>query len=140
VASLERARGRGLADGSGEEAMKSRVALACVVMLMGVLLVGGVAFAKNFDGTAKADEITGTRKHDEIRGLGGDDRLSGSGGPDLIYGGEDNDRIRGGNGDDRLKANDDNRDRIKCGAGNDIVYADVKDIVFFGCETVRRPM
>jgi Ca2+-binding RTX toxin-like protein len=120
--------------------MKSRLALAGVVMLMGVLLVGGVAFARNFDGTARADEITGTRKHDEIRGLGGDDRLSGSGGPDLIYGGEDNDRIRGGSGNDRLKANDNNRDRIKCGAGDkDIVYADMKDIVFFGCEIVKRP-
>ena len=92
--------------------MRSRLALACVVMLMGVLLVGGVAVAKGFRGTSGPDEILGTKNADTIRGLGGNDRLSGRGGPDEIYGGGGRDKIRGGNGDDVLRAVDGQRDTI----------------------------
>ena len=48
--------------------MRGRLALACVVMLMGMLLIGGVAFAKTFTGTNGPDDITGTKKEDTIRG------------------------------------------------------------------------
>jgi Ca2+-binding RTX toxin-like protein len=124
--------------------MRSRLALVCVVMLMGVLLVGGVAVAKGFRGTSGPDEIVGTKNADTIRGLGGNDRLLGSAGPDEIYGGGGRDTIRGGNGDDRLMAVDGRRDTTYCGDGTDFVYADpdpngpnTLDTVYYGCETVK---
>ena len=124
--------------------MKSRFALACVVMLMGVLLVSGVALAKNFTGTFRDDQISGTKRADTIKGREGNDRLSGRSGPDEIIGGEDHDRIRGGNGNDILRAADGERDHIRCGNGFDRVYADpdrdselnTLDVVYFGCERV----
>lgn len=120
--------------------MRGRLALACVVMLMGMLLIGGVALAKTFTGTNGSDDITGTKREDTIRGREGNDRLAGRGGPDDIHGGEGRDRLFGGNGDDTLRANDDQQDKVDCGRGRDFVYADRSDIVNFGCETVRRPL
>ncbi len=118
--------------------MRGRLALACVVMSIGVFLVGGVALADGFRGTDGRDEISGTDGRDAIRGLGGDDRLSGRSGDDEIYGGGGSDKINGNNGDDRIMADDGRHDTIYCGDGTDYVYADVKDTVYFGCETVRR--
>ena len=97
--------------------MRGRLALACIVMAIGVFLVGGVALAATFRGTS---------------------------GPDEIYGGGGRDTIRGGNGDDRLMAADGRRDTIYCGNGKDFVYADpdpkgpnTLDTVYYGCETVK---
>jgi Ca2+-binding RTX toxin-like protein len=114
-----------------------KLMLACAVMSMAVLLVGGMALAANFRGTDGPDEISGTKRADAIRGLGGNDRLSGSGGDDHVYGGG-SDEIRGNNGDDRLMADDGKEDDVWCGSGTDYVYADVRDTVYYGCETVER--
>ncbi len=65
--------------------------LACVVMSIALLLVGGMALAASFRGTDGPDEISGTKGEDAIRGLGGNDRLSGGG----------SDKIRDNNGADR---------------------------------------
>jgi Ca2+-binding RTX toxin-like protein len=70
-----------------------------------------------------------------MRGLGGNDRLSGSSGDD-VYGGSD--KIRGNNGDDRLMDDDGRYDEVWCGSGTDYAYADVKDTVYYGWETVQR--
>jgi hypothetical protein len=118
--------------------MKKKLMLACVVMLIGVFLVGGMALAASFRGSDGPDEISGTKRADTIRGLGGNDRLSGGGGADRIYGNGGSDKIRGNNGDDRLMADDGNKDDVWCGSGTDYVYADVRDTVYFGCETVQR--
>jgi Ca2+-binding RTX toxin-like protein len=135
-------------DDAGEDAMRGRLALACVVMLIGVLLVGGVALAAGFRGTSGSDEISGTDRKDTIRGLGGDDRLAGRGGDDEIYGGGGKDKINGNNGDDRIMAADGKRDVIRCGSGRDYVYADYDrydpdgtDLVYYRCEeiTIVRP-
>lgn len=40
--------------------MRGRLALACIVMAIGVFLVGGVALAATFRGTSGPDEISGT--------------------------------------------------------------------------------
>jgi Ca2+-binding RTX toxin-like protein len=119
--------------------MKRKLMLVCVVMLIGVFLVGGMALAANFRGTDGPDEILGTKRADAIRGLGGNDRLSGSGGADEIYGNGGSDRIFGNNGDDRLIVDDGRQDIIKCGDGYDRVYADGKDVVYYRCEWVKRP-
>ena len=118
--------------------MRGKLALACVVVAIGVFLVGGVALAGTFRGTDGPDEISGTKRADTIRGLGGNDRLSGGGGDDEIYGNGGSDKINGNNGDDRLMADDGNRDVIRCGSGTDYVYADIRDTVYYGCETVKR--
>lgn len=124
--------------------MTRKLMVACVVMSMGVFLVGGMALAAGFRGTAGPDEISGTDGRDVIRGLGGGDRLSGRGGDDDIYGGGGPDKIWGNRGDDRLMADDGRRDTIKCGDGKDYVYADYDpndpdgtDLVYYGCETIK---
>ena len=47
-------------------------------------------------------------------------------------------KIRGNNGDDRLLADDGRYDEVWCGSGTDYVYADVRDTVYYGRETVKR--
>jgi Ca2+-binding RTX toxin-like protein len=134
--------GKNFVDGFGEEAMRTRLALACVVVAIGMLLVGGAAFAAGFRGTDGRDAITGTERKDTIRGLGGNDRLSGRGGPDEIYGGGGKDKIFGGRGDDTIMADDGKEDTIDCGRGDDFVYADRSDNVTNsggGC-LVKRPL
>src|ERR687894_2768578 len=100
-----------------EDSMRGKLALACVVMAIGVFLVGGVALAGSFRGTDGPDEISGTKRADTIRGLGGNDRLSGGGGADEIYGNGGPDKINGNNGDDRIIVNDGNKDTVYCGSG-----------------------
>jgi hypothetical protein len=57
---------------------------------------------------------------------------------DEIYGNGGSDRINGNNGDDHMMVDDGNKGTVYCGSGTDYVYADVKDTVYFGCETVKR--
>ena len=122
--------------------MRGRLAMVCVVMAAGELLVGGVALAKTFTGGPGPNEISGTNRADTIRGLGGNDRLSGRGGDDKIYGNGGSDTIRGNNGDDRIFAADGRRDIIYCGSGTDQVFADYtgkpdsSDLVYYQCEDI----
>ena len=53
--------------------MKKKLMVACVVMLIGIFLVGGMALAASFRGSDGPDEISGTKRADTIRGLGGND-------------------------------------------------------------------
>jgi len=39
---------------------------------------------------------------------------------------------------DRIMADDGRSDIVYCGSGTDYVYADVRDTVYYGCETVKR--
>jgi hypothetical protein len=34
---------------------------------------------------------------------------------------------------------DGNKGTVYCGSGTDYVYADIRDTVYYGCETVKRP-
>ena len=54
-----------------------------------------------------------------------------------IYGGGGPDKIWGNRGDDRLMADDGRHDEIRCGDGEDYVYADSNDLVYYGCETIK---
>ena len=107
-------------------------------------------------GTRGDDNLTGSAGADVIYGLAGDDTIDGGDGNDLLYGGPGkdsvsggagNDRIHGGPGEDTLSGGDDNdvifardgsADPISCGAGDDRVYADMKDQVASDCEHVLR--
>ena len=117
-------------------------------MLVGVLLLGGVALAKDIRGTFGPDDLTGTNRMDRIYGLGaadvilgkvGNDDCDGGGGADEIRCGVGNDRVDGGFGHDDLYGGPDNdtilaadgrMDYVNCGLGNnDTAYVDKNDEV-----------
>lgn len=98
-------------------------------------------------GTAGPDHLTGGAGNDVLSGEGGNDVLDGGAGNDVLKGGAGNDWITGGpgqdgisagSGNDTILAQDGQVDRIRCGAGRDVVRADHKDIVAADCETVIR--
>jgi hypothetical protein len=64
-----------------------------------------------------------------VNGVPGDDTISGTQGSDTVQGGE---------GDDRISEVDGAVDRIDCGPGADVVFADADDVVAASCEDVRR--
>lgn len=79
------------------------------------------------------------RGNDRLFGDAGDDRLVGGPGADLLIGGSGRDTFLGGGGNDVIRARDHVRgERINCGAGHDVVYADKGDIVARNCEKVHR--
>ena len=93
------------------------------------------------------DSIEGEQDDDVIHaGDGGDYLVIGGTGDDVIYGGEGNDFISddqgedvlyGGDGNDELVANrpnDEERDKLYCGAGKDKYQADPNDYVSKSCE------
>jgi hypothetical protein len=74
--------------------------------------------------------MTGDRGNDVLRGGPGHDRL---------WGGMGRDRVVGGAGNDRINVVDWAKDRVRCGSGRDVVFADEVDtIAGGGCEQVRR--
>ncbi len=89
-------------------------------------------------GTAGRDVLRGTPGPDVLRGLGGADLIHGLGGNDVLFAGRGRDRLFAGRGGDQVRARDGARDRISCGAGRDLVYADRVDRVARDCELVRR--
>jgi hypothetical protein len=107
-------------------------------------------------GTAGADSLVGTETTNGIYGYAGDDRIRAGGKPDYVAGGPGDDTIDGGRSDDRLYggpgrdridgglgfdaivANDGTKDRIECGSGRDVVWADRADEVSRHCEDVIR--
>lgn len=112
--------------------------LAASLLVFAALLTG-LAAAATLTGTPSADRLTGTRSSDRIDGREGNDTLRGLGGADLLIGGAGRDELDGGRGDDRIPAHaDESRDRVRCGAGRDVVTADLFDVVATDCETVSR--
>jgi hypothetical protein len=115
------------------------VALAVCVGL--VLATVGTADAVKIRGTLGSDRIVGTPVADALFGLAGNDRVRGLGGPDLLDGGDGRDQLFAGPGLDLLVANGDrSKDEIACGAGRDIVNADLIDSVGPACEVVSRQL
>jgi hypothetical protein len=84
------------------------------------------------------DRLFGGYGQDTLYGGPGDDTLSGGPSKDILVGGPGHDQIDGGGGDDTIGARDGERDRISCGSGNDVVYADRVDLVARDCEIVDR--
>lgn len=132
--------------------MRWTIRVLAMVCLM-VVLSAGVALAASslITGTNGDDRIKGTSKAEEISGLNGDDEIVDGLGADTVYAnaGADNligyggdtsvDRFSGGAGRDTTQSRDvpASRDRVRCGAGVDRVYADKADVVAEDCERVK---
>jgi RTX calcium-binding nonapeptide repeat (4 copies) len=72
--------------------------------------------------------------------VSGVEGLEGGSGPDLLTGGAGPNSLNGRGGDDELRARDELGDlALLCGAGSDLVVADIADPVDADCETVERP-
>ncbi|HEX8204441.1 MAG TPA: calcium-binding protein [Solirubrobacteraceae bacterium] len=77
-------------------------------------------------------------------GGSGDDRLVGNGGSNRLIGGDGADRVIGGGGDDVLAINhwgrvpldDGDADRVRCGAGADVLYDPLAKALVRSCERV----
>ena len=108
---------------------------ACAAMVL------GAAHAAERTGTAGPDRLVGTRTADTIFALEGNDRVEGRAGPDFLHGGPGRDIVLGGAGYDRIAVDFDRaRDSVACGAGQDLVSAELVDIVAADCETVSRQL
>ena len=96
----------------------------------GVLIgVAGTLLLAIFAGNVPAGTTSGEDGGDEPRG-------SGTG--ETIYGGSGLDAMFGGPGDDFIEAKDGARDSVVCGAGQDVVSADEKDLVSRDCEIIYK--
>jgi hypothetical protein len=128
--------------------------LILVTMGLGVMILGGVAQAKDITGTNGDDNpLRGTDSADFISGLDGADYIVGEGGADGLYGGSGDDEVHGNAGrdhiegelgsdemfggpsDDTISAVDGSADYVNCGSGSDIVNVDEIDIVNENCES-----
>jgi len=112
-----------------------RIAASLAVLLV----LAGAAQAARIVGTGANDRLVGTARADTLLGRGGRDRLLGNGGTDFLSGGPGRDTTDGGPGADRIAVEYDGaRDVVRCGAGADIVNADLNDAVARDCELVGR--
>ena len=137
--------------------MLRRVMLLGGMLLVGVIVLGGVALAADIRGTFGQDNLIGTNQLDRIYGLGAADTISGLAGNDDCYGGSGADEISCGSGMDRIdggfgfddlfggpnndtiSAADGFEDNVDCGTGNnDTAYVDNQDIVNNNCENIWR--
>jgi Ca2+-binding RTX toxin-like protein len=134
--------------------LRRMVLLWGAALLVGVIVLSGVALAKDIRGTFGQDDRTGTNQLDRIYGLGAADKITGLRGNDDCYGGSGadvircgggNDRIDGGFGEDHLfggpgndtiLAADGQRDLVNCGPGTDTAYVAVHDFADDNCEHV----
>ena len=122
---------------------------------------GGNDFVLNSDSGADSvvdagsgnDRIFTGGGRDELIGSSGGDQLKGGAGNDLVVGGFGADVLDGGTGVDDLRGNEDSdtitskepdgneseADNVTCGAGVDLVIADLKDVVASsGCQEIDR--
>ncbi len=89
-----------------------------------------------------ADFIDAGPGNDVVHGGSGADMIYGGDGNDVLYGGRGADRLYGGRGDDTLYAlaNDNQRDYLDCGPGNDTAWVNVAERGLYrieNCETVN---
>ncbi len=109
------------------------------VVLALLLILSGAAAARTIEGTNRSDRLVGTPRADVLLGRGGADRLTALAGADFLNGGPGRDRLVAGLGVDRISAEYDGaRDTVSCGAGLDVVNADLPDVVAPDCELVGR--
>jgi RTX calcium-binding nonapeptide repeat (4 copies) len=109
------------------------------IVLLIALVAIGAADAARIVGTAANDRLVGTVRADTLLGGEGRDRLLGAAGTDFLHGGSGVDVIDAGQGNDRVVVQYDGaRDTVRCGAGTDIVNADLVDRVASDCELLSR--
>lgn len=117
-----------------------RLGMRLVALVLSLLVLGaGTALARTIEGTNRSERLVGTARADVLLGRGGGDRLFGLGGTDFLSGGTGRDRVEAGSGADRVATQYDGaRDTVRCGAGLDVVNADLLDAVAADCELVGR--
>jgi len=71
-----------------------------------------------------------------IEGGSGADKITGGATRDILYGNGGKDTVKGGDGRDIIEVAKGRKDKVKCGAGNDKVFADRKDEIAGDCEKV----
>jgi hypothetical protein len=98
----------------------------------------GTGASETLVGTFRRDVLCALPGNDTVRGLQGDDTLDGGSGNDTLDGGAGRDLVLGGEGYDTVLSRDGERDRVRCGAQDDVVVADRRDVVAADCERVRR--
>ena len=105
-------------------------------------LVGGAA-ADRINGRAGDDVVLAGAGNDIVGGATGSDVLHGAAGNDILFAGPGRDVLIGAAGDDQLRATnlDGERDRLHCGAGNDVAWVVARrgrvEDVTTGCERVN---
>jgi hypothetical protein len=80
-------------------------------------------------GEAGNDTLAGGDEDDLIAGGEGDDQINGAGGIDTLIGDAGSDLLAGAGGDDLLFANDNARDTVGGGDGNDLADVDGLDVI-----------
>jgi hypothetical protein len=114
------------------------VAIALAVMLSAAV---GAAKASLINGTDGPDRLAGTGAADVILGRGGNDTIDALAGDDFVTGGTGRDRVAGGAGNDRIGVHADaTPDFVRCGAGYDLVNAELVDVVGIDCEVISRQL
>lgn len=121
----------GLTGGSGADKLTGSA---------GANTLSGLAGKDRLSGKDGNDVLSGGAEQDTLFGDNGDDLLAGDAGKNTLKGGAGNDTLGsisdllnsdlldGGTGDDTFNANDgDDRDRIRCGAGIDVLHIDPLD-------------
>ena len=109
------------------------------LVVAGLVVAGGTAGARVVTGTPGNDRLVGTPRADALRGLAGSDRLASGSGADFLQGGPGRDTHDAGPGNDLVATSyDGSRDVVRCGAGLDVVNADLPDVVARDCELVGR--
>jgi hemolysin type calcium-binding protein len=106
--------------------MRLRALLIVAIMLLGVMMLSGVALAVTKTCTT-TNPCVGTNGPDKLTGTDGANQIRGLGGPDSITGGGSNDTISVADGYE---------DDVSCGEGTDTVYVDELDVVNADCEEV----
>jgi hypothetical protein len=113
--------------------MARRTLLVLASMMLGVLMLGGIALAATIScgdvasegscyGTRKADTMTGDAERNHMLGKRGGDEISGLKGPDAIWGGAGDDRIFAGPGGDYV-ADTKGSNLLSGGPGGDYLNA-----------------
>lgn len=103
----------------------------------------GTAAADRINGRAGDDVVLAGAGDDVLSGATGSDVLHGAGGNDVLFAGPGRDVLIGAAGDDQLRATnlDGERDRLHCGAGNDVAWVVARrgrvEDVTTGCERVN---
>ncbi len=71
-----------------------------------------------------------------IEGGPGKDKITGGGERDILYGEGGKDKLSGGAKKDIFEVEGGKKDKVKCGTGNDQVFADASDKIAADCERV----
>jgi RTX calcium-binding nonapeptide repeat (4 copies)/Lysyl oxidase len=96
----------------------SKLVVLCASIAFALFVIGSVALAAVFNGTAGDDTLNGTNQSDSIFGYGGNDTINGRGGHDELWGGFGSDTVYGQGSDDTLHGEGGN-DTLQGGPGND---------------------